>query len=56
MTDDGNRTIKSMEQALAYAKGQPVEGTRESWFDERDLQWHSRTFKGGKWVDDTKRA
>ena len=47
-----NKIITGMKEAIAHAKGTPVEGTRESWFSQQDLKWHSRTFKDGKWIGD----
>ena len=47
-----SKIITGAKEAIAYARGRPVEGTRETWFSDFDMKWHSRTFKDGKWVDD----
>jgi len=47
----GERTIKSLEQAVDYATGRPSEGTRESWRDAKSGEWRSRTFLNGKWIN-----
>ena len=50
MSDAGEKIRRGLEEAVAHAKGTPVEGTRERWYSQQDLQWHSRIFKDGKWV------
>lgn len=51
MSKAGERTIKALEEAVAYAKGEPVDGTREHWYDHKEMRWRSRTFKDGKWQE-----
>lgn len=51
MTKLGDKLKKSLEEALAYAKGNPAEGTRETWIDPQTNSARSRTFKNGKWED-----
>lgn len=50
MSDVGKRLIASAKEALDVARGNPAEGTRESWYDDKTMQWRSRTFKNGEWV------
>lgn len=51
MADTSNKIAAGLRQAINYAKGEPEEGTRESWYDPQLGRWRYRTFKEGKWVE-----
>lgn len=45
------KILKGMREAVAYAKGEPTEGTRESWYDPCKEKWRLRIFENGKWIE-----
>jgi hypothetical protein len=46
-----NKIEKGLHQAIDHAKGNPAEGTRETWFDLETFRWVRRVFENGKWID-----
>lgn len=49
MTKAGEKIIRGTDEAISYAKGKPVEGTRETWYDPITMQWVTRVFENGQW-------
>lgn len=46
-----NKIEKGLRQAIDHAKGNPAEGTRETWFDFETFRRVRMVFKNGKWID-----